>query len=229
MIELRSLTKRFGDAYALDGLNLQARSGQIALLTGANGAGKSTALKIAAGVLRESDGAVAFDREAQSAAKRRRLSAYLPQGAGFHPRLNARQILAFYARSLGVPKQRVQSVLAYWGLDDAHARKPTLALSGGLRQRLGLAVLGLADCRFLLLDEPGLSLDPEWRLTMQVWLRQQADAGKTILVASHLTGEWNGKTDVCFLFKDGRADRRLDPNRLLDSNPAEPSPSAALK
>lgn len=227
MIELRSLSKRFRGELALDGLNLQANTGRIALLVCLRGDGPSAALKIAAGLLREDNGSVAFDRQPASQRQRRQLSAYLPRRIGFHPLLNARQILAFYARAYNASSQRIYGALAFWGLDASHSRLPTYKLSGMLRQRLGLAATSLSDSRMLLLDEPTLNLDDEWRDHMLAWLRQQANAGKTVLVASGQTGEWNKRADIAFSFEYGRADKRLDPRRLRRPMPPSKASEAA--
>jgi ABC-2 type transport system ATP-binding protein len=89
-----------------------------------------------------------------------------------------------------------------------------LALSGGTRQRLGLALLLLPDAPVLLLDEPGLSLDPTWRKRLQETLCSEAARGKTVLVTTHLVAEWNNATDRCFLCCDGRIGRELNPADL---------------
>ena len=83
-----------------------------------------------------------------------------------------------------------------------------------MRQRLGLAFLLLADAPVLLLDEPGLSLDPGWRKWLQETLRFEAERGKTILVTTHLIAEWNNVADRCLLCRDGIIERELDPTNL---------------
>src|SRR5690606_27641667 len=105
------------------------------------------------------------DGRALAPAERRARFGYLPQAVSFQPRLDAEALLRFYARALGAPAAAIQPALRRWGLEP-HASKRSSALSGGLRQRLGLAVLSLAPRSALLLDEPGLSLDAEWRQAM---------------------------------------------------------------
>jgi len=94
------------------------------------------------------------------------------------------------------------------------ARVRTGALSGGTRQRLGLALLLLADAPVLLLDEPGLSLDPGWRKRLQETLHFEAQRGKTVLVTTHLVAEWNDVADRCLLCREGAIERELDPTDL---------------
>lgn len=88
------------------------------------------------------------------------------------------------------------------------------ALSGGTRQRLGLALLLLPDAPVLLLDEPGLSLDPTWRKRLQKTLRFEAERGKAVLVTTHLIAEWNNIAHRCLLCRDGKIERELDPKNL---------------
>jgi Cu-processing system ATP-binding protein len=96
------------------------------------------------------------------------------------------------------------------------ARVRTEKLSGGMRQLLGVAFLLLADAPVLLLDEPGLSLDPGWRKWLQQKLRFEAERGKTILITTHLIAEWNDVAHRCLLCRDGIIERELDPQNLPD-------------
>ena len=93
-------------------------------------------------------------------------------------------------------------------------RVRTGELSGGMRQRLGLALLLLPDAPVLLLDEPGLSLDPGWRKRLQETLHFEAERGKTVLVTTHLVAEWNNVAHRCLLCRDGKIERELDPTNL---------------
>lgn len=216
MIRAEELAKAYGRKQVLRGLTMEARPGAITLLVGANGAGKSTAMKILAG-LAVPDAGDAFIHEYSIVRHRvaaQRQLAFLPQTPDFHPRFTCEQILAFYARLRGLPaKQTIRPALESVGLSDA-AREPAGNLSGGMRQRLALALLFLPGAPVLLLDEPGLSLDAEWRHRMQQRLRAEAAAGRTILVTTHLLAEWNGLADRCLVCSDGMIERELDPHRL---------------
>lgn len=213
MIEFSDIHKRLGRAEILRGFSLRLEPGELALMLGPNGAGKTTALKIASGALIEDSGAILLKGTELAPNDRRRHVAYLPQGVAFQPRLSARQLLMFYARALGASEQGIGPALEQWGLTQ-HASKRSSALSGGLRQRLGLAVLSLADTPVLLLDEPGVSLDAEWREHLQEWLRTEARRGKSVLVATHLLREWEGRANRCLLCQEGRVAGEIDPARL---------------
>ncbi len=215
MIETGDLHKRFSGKEVLRGLSLQALPGEITMLVGANGAGKSTTMKLLAGLLRADSGTAFVAGHDVIHAKReaQRALSYLPQNPEFHPRLTCLQVLNFYARLRGVDRARSETMLEQAGLTSA-ARERTGALSGGMRQRLGIALLLLPDAPVLLLDEPGLSLDPGWRARLQRMLKEEATRGKTVLMTTHLIAEWNGVAQRCLLCHQGRIQRELDPSDL---------------
>jgi ABC-2 type transport system ATP-binding protein len=215
MIAAEKLAKNYGKKPVLSGLSFRADPGEITLLVGPNGAGKSTTMKILAGLIQSNGGrgvVNGFD-VVNERIKAQRSLAYLPQSPSFHPRLTCIDVLRFYARLRGVSTDRCGSVLALTELSE-FARVRTGALSGGTRQRLGLALLLLADAPVLLLDEPGLSLDPGWRKRLQRLLHEETQRGKTVLIATHLVAEWNGVATRCLLCRDGAIERELDPSDL---------------
>ena len=215
MIATENLTKRYARKEVLRGISLRAEAGAITLLVGANGAGKSTTMKVLAGLVRPNGGSATiggFDIFRERIKAQRQLS-YLPQTSSFHPRLTALAVLRFYARLRGVPLSRCESMLELLGLSEM-ASVRTGTLSGGTRQRLGIALLLLPDAAVLLLDEPGLSLDPHWRKRLQETLQFEAQRGKTVLVTTHLIAEWNGIADRCLLCREGTIERELDPSDL---------------
>ena len=184
-------------------------------MVGPNAAGKSTTMKLLAGIVRPDDGIAridGFNIVAEKIAAQYAL-AYLPQRPSFHPKLTSLEVLRFYARLRGVPPARAEAMLERMGLTEV-AHTHTAKLSGGMRQRLGIAFLLLADAPVLLLDEPGLSLDPGWRKRLQETLRFEAERGKTVLVTTHLIAEWNNVAHRCLLCRDGVIERELDPTNL---------------
>lgn len=230
MIFTRNLQKSYGPRPVLNGLDLVAEPGVVTLLVGRNGAGKTTALRLLAGLAAPDGGTISvggYDLEKERRPALARLS-FLPQAPRFHPRLTTRQVARFYAQLRGRDAAAAEAALVAWGLTDS-ARVPTGKLSGGLRQRLALAVFALADAPVLLLDEPGLSLDPSWRHQLQQFLATQARAGRTVLVATHLLGEWEGQTDRCVLLADGRYAGELAPDQLRDAFWRDPAPAAEGK
>jgi ABC-type multidrug transport system ATPase subunit len=220
MIIVEGLHKAYGSRAVLADLSFEARPGEVTLLVGANGSGKSTTNRILAGLIEADAGRLSIDGtvvDARRPAARRRLS-FLPQSPRFHPSLTVTQILEFYARLRGLDGTSCVRVAKQWALTD-YLDAPSGVLSGGLRQRLALAVFALPEAPVLALDEPGLSLDPDWRRFLQDELRAAAREGRTVLVATHLLGEWDGRVDRCLVLDHGRILRELAPDRLRQAFP----------
>ncbi len=220
MILIDRLTKAYGAHRVLDSLTCEVRAGEVTLLVGANGSGKSTTLRIAAGMSTPTSGRVIVGGHdvARAPAQALQQLSYMPQAPRFHARLSVRQILQFYARLRERGDADVTRVLRQWALLE-RADSPTGQLSGGLRQRLALAVFSLPDAPVLVLDEPGLSLDPDWRRALQAALLAAAREGRTVLVATHLLGEWEGQVDRCLVLEHGHVRRELPPDDLRQAFP----------
>ena len=220
MITASGLEKAFEARRVLCGLELEVGPGAVTLLVGANGAGKTTLLRIITGLCRPDRGSVevgGFDVVKQRLEALAAL-AFLPQAPRFHPRLTTRQVARYYGALRGRTADEIMAELQTWGLQE-HLSATTAQLSGGLRQRLAIAVFALARAPVLVLDEPGLSLDPEWRIRLQSHLSSEARRGATVLIATHLLGEWEGKVDACVLLAAGRVSGALPPDRLRESFP----------
>ncbi len=218
MLSAHQLTKSFGSRHVLAGLDLCVRPGEVTLMVGSNGAGKTTTLRLLAGLAKPDGGTVKIgchDLARDRSAALGQLS-FLPQAPRFHPRLTVRQVAEFYAQLRGRDRGATDIALDHWGLN-ACAHTPTGKLSGGLRQRLALAIFDLADTSVRLLDEPGLSLDPEWRERLQAFLVDEARRGRTVLVATHLLGEWEDRVTRCILIENGRCAGDLPPHRLREA------------
>jgi ABC-type multidrug transport system ATPase subunit len=215
MIVTEHLVKNYGRKPVLRDMSMLAKTSEITLLVGPNGAGKTTTMKVLAGLVRPTEGGArinSFDVVRNRIRAQRALS-YLPQRPNFHPRLTCAEIMRFYAGLRGIGLSRCEAMLDQTGLREFE-RVRIGELSGGTRQRLGLALLLLPDAPVLLLDEPGLSLDPTWRKRLQGTLRFEAARGKAVLVTTHLVAEWNNAAHRCLLCRDGRIERELDPANL---------------
>jgi ABC-2 type transport system ATP-binding protein len=189
IISVTELTKIFGryrsPVTAVDHLSFAVASGEAVALWGPNGAGKTTVIKCLLGLLRYS-GKVrvgAYDARRQGKAVRW-LIGYVPQEITFHHDLSVRQTMRFYARLKKVDQARVQDVLTQVELIE-HASKTIESLSGGMKQRLALAIALMADPPVLLLDEPTSNLDATGRDHFLHLLTQLKGADKTILFTSH--------------------------------------------
>ncbi len=215
MIRVRQVRKAFGSRAVLDGLDLAVGAGAVTLLVGANGAGKTTLLRILTGLIDPDAGSVTLNGVDLLRYRAKALGeiSFLPQAPQFHPRLTTRQVAGYYGRLRDRSSDEVARELAAWDLAN-HANVMTSHLSGGMRQRLAIAIFALARAPILLLDEPGLSLDPFWRARLQAFLTEEARHGRTVFIATHLLGEWEGRVDTCFAIKAGRIEGELPPDRL---------------
>jgi ABC-type multidrug transport system ATPase subunit len=215
VIAINGVSKRFRNRVVLQQLDLAVRPGGVNLLVGANGAGKTTLLRILARLAEPDAGSVVLNGIDLHAEPERALAqlSFLPQAPRFHPRLTTRQVASYYGKLRRRLPGEIEAELKQWELTE-HAAVMTHQLSGGMRQRLALAVFALARAPVLVLDEPGLSLDPYWRDRLQQYLTAAAREGRTILVATHLLGEWEGRVDTCHLMKAGRIAGELPPDQL---------------
>jgi len=210
MIDVVDLHKSFGGTAVLKGASFSAAPGTVTALVGPNGSGKTTTLHVLAGLVTPDAGTARVDGTdvtADRAAAQERL-AFLPQDVRFHDALTPRQVLRFYAGLRDAPADRLDAPLEQVALQDA-ADDPCGTLSGGMRQRLGIALLELADAPVLLLDEPALSLDPDWREVLMERLQTRAEAGATVLLATHLLEVWRPIVDQVLRCEGGQI-RKLD-------------------
>ena len=205
MIEIEDLRKDFRGQRALDGISFEVETGECFALLGPNGSGKTTALKCLAGLVRPSSGTMAIGGidVAKDGRAARRLMSYLPQEVSFPNHLRAREVLEFYAQIRRVPGERVDSVLEM--LDcAAFAGRFVTELSGGMRQRLAIAVACLPDVPLLMLDEPTASLDPESAAGFRRMLAGLKRSGKTILFATHVLADVEELADRIAILVNGR-------------------------
>ena len=204
MIRYEDFSKRFGEVLAVRGLNLEVAAGSTVALVGPNGSGKTTTLKALVGLVRPSEGRVIVDGHdlALAGVEARRLIGYLPQRLSFPDGVSAREAMCLYARLRRVPAADVDPLLERVGLGDAAAR-PAEQYSGGMRQRLGLAVALLGRPAALVLDEPSAALDPTGSLLVRDLIREIAAEGTTVLISSHDLAEVAALADVVAVFVAG--------------------------
>lgn len=207
MIRIEHLVKRYGRLRAVDNLSLEVEAGECLGLVGPNGAGKSTTLKSVVGLVRPTSGRVlvaGHDVAREPRAARTALG-YLPQGVQFPAGFSVLETATLYARVRGLRDGWMSAFTALEraGLGTASERDVG-ALSGGMRQRLGLAVAFLGDPRVLVLDEPTVSLDPEASMGIRDLLAAQRGAGRTILISSHLLAELETLVDRVAFVHAGR-------------------------
>jgi ABC-2 type transport system ATP-binding protein len=203
-IEVRDLTKRFGDFTAVDRLSFAVEPGRITGFLGPNGAGKTTTLRMLLGLVRPTSGTATIgglryhDIERPMAVVGSALEA-----TNFHPGRTGRDHLRVLADTAGVDDKRVDEMLELVGIPAA-ARKRAGGYSLGMRQRLGLAAAMLGDPQVLILDEPANGLDPEGIRWLRGFLRHVAGQGKTVLISSHMLQEVEQTVDDVVIISNGR-------------------------
>jgi Cu-processing system ATP-binding protein len=205
MIAYRTFSKRFGAHAAVEGLTLDVRPAETVALLGPNGSGKTTTLKAAAGLLRPSAGQVLVGdppRPASEPAARVACS-YLPQKVAFPEALTGREVVEFYRRLRGAPAGRTDEVLKFASLNGAGSRA-VQTYSGGMVQRLGLAVATVPEALVLLLDEPTAALDPAGLAAFYDLVEARRRAGRTVLFTSHQLGDAERLADRVAVIVGGR-------------------------
>lgn len=204
MITVRNLTKRFGKTTAVDRVSLSIPAGDAVALWGTNGAGKTTLIRCVLGLLpfRGTVEVGGFD-VARRGKRARALIGYVPQELGFYDDLGVTEAIGFFGRLKGLPGLDADEVLRRVGLDGA-GRRRIRELSGGMKQRLALAVALLGDPPVLVLDEVTASLDACGRDEFVALLSRLAAGGRTLLFASHRVEEVTTLARRVVLLERGR-------------------------
>ena len=217
MITFSRFRKRFGPHVAVEDLTLEVRRGESLALIGPNGSGKSTTLKAAAGLIRPTSGEVLLGEPGEHASlpSARDLVSFLPQRVTFPDTLTGRDVIEFYRRLRGVPLYRTDEVLRFASLNGA-ADRAVGTYSGGMTQRLGLAVAVLPAAPVFLLDEPTAALDPAGLAAFYVLVERHASEGRTVLFTSHQLGDAERLADRFAVLVAGRLVAVLTQRELRD-------------
>jgi osmoprotectant transport system ATP-binding protein len=226
MITFQNVTKRYGDAVAVDDLKLVAPSGKLTILVGPSGCGKTTSLRMVNRLIRPTSGDILLDGESTArmdvAALRRRIG-YVIQHAGLFPHRTIVDNIASTPRLAGVAakqaRERALELMERVGLPTSFASRYPWQLSGGQQQRVGVARALAADPAFMLMDEPFSAVDPVVRAQLQEeFLRIQREEGKTIVMVTHDIDEALKLGDyVAVMRTGGRLAQVATPEELLTS------------
>jgi ABC-type multidrug transport system ATPase subunit len=208
MITFEHVTKRYGDDFALNDVTFELAPERALALWGPNGAGKTTAIKCLLGLTRYRGTIRAGGYDAARQGRRvRTLIGYVPQELAFYSDLSALETAHFFAALRRADPAEIPVVLAKVELTE-HAHKPVGALSGGMKQRLALALALLGEASILVLDEPTSNLDRAGRDHFLHLLAGIKAEGRTVLFTSHRLEEVAYLADEALVMADGRVTRR---------------------
>jgi ABC-2 type transport system ATP-binding protein len=209
VIEVQGLTKRYGNAVAVDDISFTVGRGEIFGLLGPNGAGKTTTILMMLGLTDITAGTVRVlgHDPVRDPLQVKRLVGYLPDTVGFYDYMTARDNLRYTAALIGIPAaerdKRIASALDRVGLPDV-GEKRLGAFSRGMRQRLGLAEILMKDVSVAILDEPTSGLDPHATSELLEMIRLLRREGVAVLLSSHLLERVQVICDRVALFSSGK-------------------------
>jgi ABC-2 type transport system ATP-binding protein len=208
MIEVHSLTRRYGKNLAVDGVSFTIGSGEIVGLLGHNGAGKTTIMRMLSGYLEPSGGSIDIDGVAlaTNAHQIQQQLGYLPENLPVYPDMMVADYLEYAATLKGVATkdryQQMREAISATALEE-RALDPINTLSRGLRQRVGVAQALLGRPRLLILDEPGNGLDPEQTEHMRALIRKLARRA-TVILSTHIMQEVDAICDRVLMLRQGK-------------------------
>ena len=214
MIEVRQLVKQFRDTKrgvvrAVDGMSFSCRPGEIYGLLGANGAGKTTTLRILATILTPSEGTAAvagYDVARDPQMVRSRVG-FLSTATALYGRLSAQEMVEYFGRLHGLGEQtlrrRIDEIFARLDMNDFRDRRCD-KLSTGMKQKVSIARTLVHDPSVMIFDEPTVGLDIMASRTITAFIRECRDAGKTVVLSTHVMREVEKLCDHIGIIHDGK-------------------------
>lgn len=194
VLEIRGLTKKFGDVIAVDNMTLNVREGEIFGFLGANGAGKSTTINMIASLLRSTKGEIALlGKNIEKNGKFAKMNTgIVPQDLAIYEDMTAYENVSFFAGLYGLRgtllKERTEEALEFVGLGDKHKSFPK-NFSGGMKRRLNIACAIAHRPKLIIMDEPTVGIDPQSRNYILQSVRKLNEMGCTIIYTSHYMEE----------------------------------------
>ncbi|MEE0077094.1 MAG: ABC transporter ATP-binding protein [Coprococcus sp.] len=199
------LIKQYENKIAVDRVSLQLTNGVYGLL-GANGAGKTTFMRMLCGILKPTSGTVTFDGMDVSSEEYRAELGYLPQDFGYYPDFNGMDFLLYMASLKGLTKteakRKSKKLLELVSLSDV-AKKKIATYSGGMKQRLGIAQALLNDPKIIILDEPTAGLDPKERVRFRNLIKELGTES-IVLLSTHIVSDIEHIADTVLMMKAGQ-------------------------
>ncbi len=205
-LEFSCVNKTFGTVRAVDDASFNVAAGEVVGILGHNGAGKTTSMKLALGLIAPDQGRIRVMGEdpcGRNSNRLRQSLGYLPENVSFYQQLSGREVLRYFARLKHVDINSIDRLLEQVGLSHAADRR-IKTYSKGMRQRIGLAQALLGHPRLLLLDEPTAGLDPQATAEFYGLLDELRSDGVSILISSHVLPGVEAHIDRAIIMARGR-------------------------
>lgn len=218
-LKIEKLSKRYGNKVAVDNINVELKEGIIGLL-GANGSGKTTLIRMLVDVLQADQGEILYNGTAIQSLKEKYLMdlGYMPQHLGMYPSFRVHEFLMYMGSLKGLSKayskERIEILLKELNLNGERNKK-IRQLSGGMKQRLGIAQCLLNDPSIIILDEPTVGLDPKERNHFSLMLSKLAQH-KIILLSTHIVSDVEHIAHKILIMKEGNFVDYDTPNALVE-------------
>lgn len=227
VIDVRGLAKTFDGREVVRDVTMHVRPGDLLGLVGANGGGKTTTLRMLAGLIEPDAGAgFVLGCGVRSGGVDRRRIGYMNQRLALYPELTVAENLRFHARMNGLARGVVDETLARYGLEEVASRR-FVHLSGGWARRAQFAASVIHAPQLLLLDEPTAGLDVVTRLALWDWMAQIAAAGSAVIVSTHDLAEAEMLPQI-MLYHDGLAGAQISPAAVIAATGAPTLEAAVL-
>lgn len=220
MLEIRNLSKEYGNNLALDNFSIKMKEGIYGIL-GANGAGKSTMMNLITDNVTRTSGQILYNGRdiLEMGAEFRRIVGYMPQQQGFYEQFSAKAFIIYMASLKGIKGRQAAKeadrLLELVNLENV-AHKKIGSFSGGMKQRVLLAQALIGEPKILILDEPTAGLDPKERIRIRNFI-SELSKDKIIIYATHVVSDIECIADEVLLMKKGKMIRMGTPSELIDS------------
>lgn len=203
MIRVSNLHKSYGRQAVLRDVSISVPGGQMSVLVGHNGCGKTTLMKCLLGLAHPDSGSVFFGENAPVSVDVRRQVGYMPQAPRYPGNVTGREWISFVEQVRGGAAPERDRLISRFGLGGS-LDKPLGTLSGGTTQKLSAAISLMYDPKYLLMDEPTAGLDPVSRLVLKDEIREHRDRGCTVLLTSHVVSEVDDLCNHLIWMHDGQ-------------------------
>ena len=233
MIQVKNLTKIYGEHVAVDDISFQVKKGHIYGLLGPNGAGKSTTMNIITGYIAPTLGTVLVDGHemGQDTLNAKKCIGYLPEIPPLYPDMYVKEYLAFVSKLKKTPKDKreeeIQDVMKRTGLTNVSGRL-IKNLSKGYKQRVGIAQALLGNPQVIILDEPTVGLDPEQIIEIRTLIKSLKDE-HTVILSSHILSEISAVCDDVLMIAHGKVVAMDTTENILKMNKSSQSLTVTVK